>query len=316
MNIWVFVEEIDGVLMSGSLELVSKARSLGEASVLFVGSGTDESLAALGNAGATTIYHLDTGDVLPAPLAASAFVSLLEEHGGEVVLFGMHTSDRDVAGRLAVRLNRPVVANALDVHIDDGVRVSSEILGGTQAVVTRFVADSPALVLTRPKAFAAEPATEATASVVVVPLPDADRAAMATIVERHVEATKGVDLEAADVVVSGGRGLGAAENFEMIEEFAGLLGAALGATRAIVDAGWVPYAYQVGQTGKTVAPQVYIAFGISGAMQHVVGMKNAATIIAINTDAEAPIFKIADLGIVGDVHTILPQLIEALKNRA
>jgi electron transfer flavoprotein alpha subunit len=146
-------------------------------------------------------------------------------------------------------------------------------------------------------------------------MPDLGTATSALVLERHVEESEGPDLEAADVVVAGGRGLGAAEKFEMMDELAKLLGAAVGATRAVVDSGWVPYSYQVGQTGKTVKPNVYIACGISGAMQHLVGMKDSATIVAINKDPEAPIFGVSDLGVVGDLHSVVPQLIEALKAR-
>jgi electron transfer flavoprotein alpha subunit len=168
--------------------------------------------------------------------------------------------------------------------------------------------------LIRPKSFQASEAGGASPEVETIPVPDAGKAS-ATVTGSHVEEREGPQLGDAAVVVSGGRGLGSAEAYSLIERLAKPLGAATGATRAIVDAGWVPYAKQVGQTGKTVKPDVYIACGISGAMQHLVGMKDAATIIAINRDPDAPIFSIADLGVVGDVHKVLPQLIEALESR-
>src|SRR5439155_7720496 len=169
------------------------------------------------------------------------------------------------------------------------------------------------LVLVRPKSFAAEESGGDAASVVSVAVPDAGAAGAARVLERHVEEATGPKLDEAPVVVSGGRGLGSAEKYEMVETLAKLLKGAPGASRAIVDAGWVPYSHQVGQTGKVVKPAVYIALGISGATQHMVGMKGSKNIIAVNKDAEAPIFSISDLGIVGDVHKVVPKLIEALQ---
>lgn len=313
-SVWVFAEEIDGAPSDGALELISKARTLGEVSVFYLGTGSDEAWAVLGDHGATEVHHLDAGDTLPSGPATGTLAALVT--AADVVLFGMGNTDRDVAGRLGARLGRPVVSNALDVTVDGGIAVHSEILGGTLGVTTAITADRPALVVTRSKAFTAESTGGGAPSVHVIALPDAARAYGALVTERHVGASEGPSLEAANVVVSGGRGLGAAENFEMIHELAGLLGGAVGGTRAVVDAGWVPYSYQVGQTGKTVKPSVYIACGISGAMQHIVGMKGSATIIAINKDPDAPIFALADLGVVGDVHKVVPQLIEALKTRS
>jgi len=171
------------------------------------------------------------------------------------------------------------------------------------------------LVSFRPKSFAAEPAGASSPEVVAVAVPDLGKQGGAKVVATHTEQTSGPKLDEAAVVVSGGRGLGEAGNYSLIEDLAKLLKGAPGASRAIVDAGWVPYSYQVGQTGKVVKPSVYIAAGISGATQHMVGMKGSKNIIAINKDKEAPIFGIADLGIVGDVHKVLPKLIEALKAR-
>ena len=170
-------------------------------------------------------------------------------------------------------------------------------------------------MLVRPKSFVAESAGGGAAAVETIAVPDGGKSAGAKVTNRHVEEREGPSLDEAAVVVSGGRGLGEKEQFALVEDLAKLLQAAPGASRAIVDAGWVPYSYQVGQTGKVVKPTVYIAAGISGATQHMVGMKGSKNIIAINKDAEAPIFAVSDLGIVGDVHKVLPQLIEALKAR-
>ncbi|MCL1599054.1 MAG: electron transfer flavoprotein subunit alpha/FixB family protein [Actinomycetia bacterium] len=315
MAVWVFAEEIDGAPTPGSLELVSKASSMGDAVVFYVGSGSSEAFAQLGAHGARTVHHLDTGDVLPAAPAAQALAELIEGSDAKIVLFGMGNTDRDVAGRLSARLGAPVVSNGLDVSLEDTVTVTSEILGGSLSVTTQVTFDGPALVVTRPKVFVAEESGGGVPEVQTVALPATGRSGGATITERHIEASKGPDLEAAPIVVSGGRGLGAPDKFAMLDELAGLLGGAVGGTRAVVDAGWVPYSYQIGQTGKTVKPDVYIAAGVSGAMQHIVGMKGSSTIIAINKDPDAPIFGLADLGVVGDLHKVVPQLIEALKAR-
>jgi electron transfer flavoprotein alpha subunit len=182
-------------------------------------------------------------------------------------------------------------------------------------VRTRFKSEPPHLTVFRPKSFAAEEGGGTAAEVVSVEVPDVGQAGAARVLDRHVEEATGPKLDEAEVVVSGGRGLGEAGKYEMIEELAKLLKGAPGASRAIVDAGWVPYSHQVGQTGKVVKPTVYIAAGISGATQHLVGMKGSKNIVAVNKDREAPIFSIADLGIVGDVHKVLPKLIDAIKSR-
>ncbi len=312
MAVWVFTEEVDGSVSQSGLELVTKARDLGDVSVMYVGEGSDEAFGALGAHGAGSVTHLDPGSTLPGAPAAAAMADAIGD-SCSLILFGASNTDRDVAGRLAARLGVPVIANALDVAVNGGVSVTSEILGGTKAVTTTSEA-SPTIVITRPKAFVAAPSGGGAPVVTAVDLPDVGACA-ATVTASHAEESEGPDLEAASIVVSGGRGLGAADKFALMDELASLLGGAVGGTRAVVDAGWVPYSYQVGQTGKTVKPDVYIACGISGAMQHVVGMKGSSTIIAINKDPDAPIFGIADLGIVGDLHSVVPQLIAALKAR-
>jgi electron transfer flavoprotein alpha subunit len=311
--VWVFTDTHDGAPTGGALEMLTKARSLSDSVAVFaVGALDDAGAQALAEHGAHTIFQMDAGDQLAAPAAARALESLINEHQPEIVLFGMETTDRDTAGRLSARLDRPVLANATDVSNDGAVTVTNEILGGAKQVVSAFEGDGVALVVTRPKAFTAEPGGSGSAAITAVDTPETG--IIATVTERHVEESEGPDLEAAAIVVAGGRGVGA-EKFSTMDDLAHVLGAAVGASRAVVDAGWVPYSYQIGQTGKTVKPDVYIACGISGAMQHVVGMKDSGTIIAINKDEEAPIFGIADLGIVGDVHIVVPALIEALKAR-
>lgn len=312
MTTLIFTDGTSDELPTAPLEALSKARAWGDADVFYVGPASAESFTTLGAHGAGTVHHLDTDNALPSAQATAALADLIG--GYDVVLFGMGNLDRDVAGRLSARTGRPVIANATDVTVDDaGVIVTNEILGGTTRVTTRSTGEAPAIVITRPKAFVAEPGDGGEPTIAPVAVPDSGHAGSASVVDRHIEQSEGPDLEKASVVVSGGRGLGAPEKFEMMDELAGLLGGAVGATRAVVDSGWVPYSYQVGQTGKTVKPAVYIACGISGAMQHLVGMKDSSTIIAINKDEDAPIFGVADLGVVGDVHKVVPALIEALK---
>jgi len=218
--------------------------------------------------------------------------------------------------RLSVKLDRTVLTNNVDIAAaGDSVSVTTPIFGGNTLVTSTFTGAAPYLAAFRPKSFNPESAGGGAPSVVAVALPDLGATGGASVTAVHVEETTGPKLDEADIVVSGGRGLGESEKYAMIETLAKLLKGAPGASRAIVDAGWVPYSYQVGQTGKVVKPSVYIAAGISGATQHMVGMKGSKNIIAINKDKEAPIFGVADLGIVGDVHKVLPKLIEALQGR-
>ena len=315
MTTWVFSEETDGHASASALELLTKARTFGDVAVFHIGPGSDVAFAELGAHGATNVYHLAIGDRLPSAPAAAALATLAEEQDAELIMFGMGNTDRDVAGRLSARIGKPVLGNAVDVTVDGPVSVTSEILGGMEAVVTEATGAAPALVLVRSKAFPAEQLTDNVPDVTLVSMPDIGHAGSAVITESHVEESEGPDLEVAGIVVAGGRGVGSAEKWAVVEDLASQLDAAVGATRAVIDAGWVPSRLQVGQTGKTVKPDVYIACGSSGAMQHVVGMKNSATIIAINKDPDAPIFAISDLGIVGDVHQVMPKLNEALRAR-
>ena len=316
-NVWVFAQEAAGAPTSGTLELLTKARSLGTVTA-FVGGDASAIAGALGEYGATKVYATgDLGGKLPGVAVAAAMKAVID--GGDspdLILFPQNYAGRDVMARLSVKLDRTVLTNNIDVAVDGGaVTVTTPIFGGNTLVTTKFSGAAPYLASFRPKSFAAEPAGGGAAEVVSAPVPELGASGAAAVTAVHVEASTGPKLDEANVVVSGGRGLGEADKYQLVEELAKLLKGAPGASRAIVDAGWVPYSYQVGQTGKVVKPGVYIAAGISGATQHMVGMKGSKNIIAINKDKEAPIFGIADLGIVGDVHKVLPKLIEALQSR-
>jgi electron transfer flavoprotein alpha subunit len=319
-KIWVLAEVADGAPITTSLELISQARSLGgTVEAVAYGDGTAAIAPTVGEYGATTVYDVgDLAGALPgAPVAAAVAALVAAGNGPDVILFPATYDGRDIAARLSVKLDRPVLTNVVGLSEGDGGLVSQHaIFGGSQVLSARFTGEGPHIFVVRAKSFAAEPTGGAAAAVVAAPAPDTGAANAAKIVARHVEERIGPKLDEADVVVSGGRGLGEKEQYALIEELATLLHGAAGASRAIVDAGWVPYSHQVGQTGKTVKPTVYIACGISGATQHMVGMKNSKNIVAINKDQDAPIFSVADLGIVGDVHKVLPKLIEALKARS
>jgi electron transfer flavoprotein alpha subunit len=318
-KVWVYAEAEDGAPVSATLELLTKAREIGDTvEAVFVGADAETVAPKLGEYGAAKVYAADPGQTLTGVVAAAAIAKLVEEHQPDLILFAQSYDGRDAIARLSVKLDRPVVTNGTSVAVDGAnVTVGTAIFGGNLLVDTALRAGTPYLAAIRPKSFTAEPGGAGAAEVVKVDGIDAGRAAEATLRDRHVEEREGPKLEDATVVVSGGRGIGSAENYEpLVEELAKLLKGASGASRAIVDAGWVPYAKQVGQTGKTVKPRVYLALGISGATQHMVGMKGSDNIIAINKDPEAPIFGIADLGIVGDVHKVVPKLIEALKSRS
>ena len=317
-NIWVFAQAANGAPTPGTLELLTKARTLTGNVAAFVGGDAAPIAAALGDHGATTVYATgDLGGRLPGPAVSAAMKSVID--GGsapDAIFFPQNYEGRDIMSRLSVKLDRTVLTNSIDVaHTADGTIATTPIFGGNVLVSTAFTGAGPHLVSFRPKSFAAESAGGAAATVVAIPVPDMGATGAAKVLGVHVEQSSGPQSDEADVVVSGGRGLGEAGKYQLVEDLAGLLKGAAGASRAIVDAGWVPYSYQVGQTGKVVKPNVYIAAGISGATQHMVGMKGSKNIIAINKDKEAPIFGVADLGIVGDVHKVLPQLIEALKGR-
>ena len=315
-TVWVYVEvSPDGTVHPTALELLTKARDLGDAvEAVALGPGATNAVQTLGEYGAQLVYASDDqvfSDFVAQP-AAHALQQLVEQGRPDLILFGTSYDSRDVAGRLQARLGSTLMSNATDVLGPD--RAQTQIFGGTKIVDVTLGGPDPKLVLVRPKSFEASAIEGGSAEVVPVEVEIPDDLKKARRVERHEEQAEGPKLEEAPVVISGGRGLQEPSNFELLERLSKAIGkAAVGATRAVVDAGWVPYNMQIGQTGTTVKPDVYIAVGISGATQHMVGMRESKRIIAINKDAEAPIFKIADLGVVGDALKLLPQVIDAIE---
>ncbi len=242
---------------------------------------------------------------------AATLASLIESERPDVILFPSTFASRDVQARLVGKLGVGVIANATGIDFDgDTLKVTVPYGAETTGVVT-VDGGGPAIVQMRPKSFTAEE-VGGTAEVRKVNVPVDQKSCRVKVLETVEQASEGPNLEEASIIISGGRGLGKAENFALLESLAKELGAAIGASRAVVDAGWIPYSHQVGQTGKTVKPELYIACGISGAIQHIAGMGGSKHIVAVNTDPEAPIFEHADLGIVGDVLTVIPKLTEAL----
>jgi electron transfer flavoprotein alpha subunit len=314
--ILVYAELSESKVTSTSLELVTKARDLGDVYAVALGAGAKAAAATLGKHGAKVV-HVNEDKVFDdyiAEPATDALASLYEREKPDLILFGFTPDSREVAGRLAARIGVGLISNASDVAAKDGGFLARVPYFGGAKVASMKANARPAIVLVRPKSFEASEAGGA-AEVKQLDLAVADGSKRAHVIERVAEASEKVKLEDARVVISGGRGMGGPQNFPLLEDLAGALGGAVGASRAVVDAGWVPYSMQVGQTGKSVRPGVYIAVGISGAMQHTVGMKTSKVIIAINKDAEAPIMKMADLGVVGDALKIVPALTAAVKKK-
>ncbi|MET8159859.1 electron transfer flavoprotein subunit alpha/FixB family protein [Sphaerisporangium sp. NPDC005289] len=314
-EILVLVEHVEGEVKKVTLELLTLARTLGSPSAVWAGPGySADAKARLAEYGADKVYIADSAEVsdhVVAPKTA-LLAQLVSSAAPAAVLVAATAEGKEVAGRLAIRTDSGIITDA--VGLADGPVAEQSIFGGGVNVHSRVTKGTPIFAV-RPNATTPEASTGAAAEEqVTVTLSEADKAAK--VVER-VKQEKGArpELTEAAIVVSGGRGVGSAENFAVIEKLADALGAAVGASRAATDAGWYPHQFQVGQTGKTVAPQLYIAAGISGAIQHRAGMQTAKTIIAINKDPEAPIFELADFGVVGDLHQIVPQLTEEVDKR-
>jgi len=313
-EVLVLAEHAGGEVKKVTVELLTAARRLGEPSVVWCGGGAEEGRARLAEFGAAKVYVAESGDLAGFPVAPKAelLARLVEEKSPAAVLVAGTTEGKEVAGRLAVKTGSGVLTDAVDVQAGPDGPVAEQPNFGGAITVHSVVRQGTPVIAVRPNSIGAEPASGA-AETEAVSFAASDAAKTAKITE-HAAAEKGdrPELTEAEIVVSGGRGTGSAEGFKVIEELADALGAAVGASRAVTDAGWYPHAFQVGQTGKTVSPQLYLAVGISGAIQHRAGMQTSKTIVAVNKDEEAPIFEIADYGIVGDLFKVVPQLIEEI----
>ncbi len=312
-QILVLVDHVDGVVRKPSLELLTIARRLGEPAAVVVGAGASQAAARLGEFGAATVHVADEpslADYLVAP-KAEVLAAVAAAVSPGAVLVSATPEGKEVAARLAVKLESGIITDAVDVVAGpDGPVATQSAFAGGFTVTSRVTRGVPVIAV-KPNAVAPEPAAvEPTVVPVSVELSDAAKAARVSGRSAR-EATGRPELTEASIVVSGGRGT--AGDFKPVEELADALGAAVGASRAAVDSGWYPHAHQVGQTGKTVSPQLYVAAGISGAIQHRAGMQTAKTIVVVNKDAEAPIFAMADFGVVGDLHSVLPQASEEIR---
>ena len=316
-TIWVLVEIENDRPARSSLEVLGKAASLGRAEAIVLGSQADKIVTGLGEFGAEKVYvHSDPAyDTFLTLPAVDTLSELLKQHQPDLLMLATTYDLRDIAARLNARNNMGLITDATDLQFEgDSLRVTVP-WGGENVVAATLPKQGTGIVLTRPKAFGLEHYDGRNPEIETLNVSLQPASQVIKVLERVEVQSEGPSIEDASVIVSGGRGLGKAENYHLVEELAAALGGAPGATRAIVDAGWLPYSYQIGQTGKTVKPTLYVAVGISGAIQHLAGMKGSKYIVAINKDEHAPIFSVADLGIIGDALTILPQLTQEVKKR-
>jgi len=315
MSTLVFVEHHEGELQKGSLGVLAKAASLGgDVAAVLIGGGVKALAAETGTYGATKAHVLEDASLdppLPQP-RVDAIAQVVQDGGYDTVLFANSVLAADIAAGLAARLDAGLNWDLVDI--------TSDYVGKRPALQDSVLVDvgwrsTPRLALFRAGSFDATPTGEGAPAVEDISVELSEHSRAAKIVGQELEQASGPSIEDAEIIVAGGRGLGAPENFTLAEELAKALGGAVGATRAVVDAGWYPYSAQIGQTGKTVSPKLYVALGISGAIQHKVGMQSSSTIVAINKDPNAPIFEFSDLGVVGDVHEIVPKLTELINAR-
>ena len=320
-NILVYALHYDGAINKNSLGAVSEGARLaselgGECHAIVVGGDdlTDDLASSIGAYGATKVYRANAPEGLAQPVV-DAMAKVIADDGHGYALFGGGLLGFEVGAGLAARLGAGVAMEVTAVRAEGGKLVAERPILGDSAISEINFRSDVGIIIGRLNAFESKESDGAAATVQDVEVELSPHAQQATMVQRGEQRGADVDIEGADVLVAGGRGLGKAEGFELVEELAKAFGgnSAVAATRAVVDAGWYPYAAQIGQTGKTVAPKLYLAAGISGAIQHKVGMQSSENIVAINKDANAPIFEFSDLGIVGDLNKIVPKLTEAIK---
>jgi len=312
-EVLVLVDHVDGEVRKTTSELLTIARRLGEPSAVFIGTGFDAAKEALAQYGAEKVYRIESADVtdyLVAP-KAEALAQLVASASPAAVLIPSNAEGKEIAARLAIKTESGIITDAVDVQAEGGgVSTTQSVFAGSYTVKATVTKGTP-IIAVKPNSAAPE-AVQGAAADEVVEVTVSDAAKTAKITDRQPKAATGrPELTEAAIVVSGGRGTGG--DFSKVEDFADSLGAAVGASRAAVDAGWYPHTNQVGQTGKQVSPQLYVAAGISGAIQHRAGMQTSKTIVAVNKDEEAPIFELVDFGVVGDLFTVLPQATEAVK---
>jgi electron transfer flavoprotein alpha subunit len=319
-GVLVLVDHVEGAVRKTTAELLTIARRLGEPAAVYIGPGYDQAAAALAEYGAKTVYQV-SGDVEDYLVAAKAeaLAAVVEAAGGAgalaAVLISSSTEGKEIAARLAIKVGGGILTDAVDVQAGpDGAPVTTQsVFAGSYAVTAKVTKGLP-IITVKPNSAAPEPAPGTEPETVPVSVTPSALATAAKIVERRPKAKSGrPDLSEAAFVVAGGRGTNG--DFAAVEGLADAIGAAVGASRAAVDAGWYPHSTQIGQTGKQVSPQLYVAAGISGAIQHRAGMQTSKTIVAVNKDPEAPIFELADFGVVGDLFTVLPQATEEIVKR-
>ncbi len=309
-EVLVLVDHVDGVVRKTTTEMLTIAGRFGEPSAVFVGAGFDAAKDVLARFGAAKVYRIESADVtdhLVAP-TAEALAQLVERTAPVAVLIASSAEGKEVAARLAIKTGSGLITDA--VEVGDDLTTTQSVFAGSYTVRARVTTGTP-IITVKPNSATPVEAEGAAADELFEPT-ISDAAKAVTITETRPRAKSGrPELTEAAIVVSGGRGTGG--DFAAVEAFADAVGAAVGASRAAVDAGWYPHANQVGQTGKTVSPQLYVANGISGAIQHRAGMQTAKTIVAVNKDDEAPIFELVDFGVVGDLFTVLPQATDAIE---